>query len=121
VEVKIVTGDYTSKKDSWLKELEDLSVRRGDQGLFHSGCILWIQNYLNKECGLILKAAIAPVLDAIPSIFPKDLPQRLEKEGSIKMTESMKDFLISLNKDLIIPIVPSDIVEIILAGQEYEK
>lgn len=119
--VKVVVGDYTARKDSWLKELEELSQRRGDQGLLHSGCILWIQSYLDENFGFTLKAAIAPVLDAVPSIFPKDLPQQLEKKKkTMVLTEEMQDFLIKLNNGLIFPISPEDIVRIIIAGQEYE-
>jgi len=119
--MEVIVGDYTAKKDSWLKELEELSHKRGDAGLLHSGCILWIQSYMSEKFEFILKAAIAPVLEAVPSIFPKDLPQKVEKCEIIDVSPKMIRFLNHLNEGLIIPIDPADIVNIIIAGQEYEK
>jgi len=119
--VEVAIGDYTSRERSWLQELEDLSWEREGQGTFHSGCILWVQSYLSDHFGFTLKAAIIPILDAVPSIFQKELPQRLLKEGTIVLSSEQVKFLKELNSNLILPIEPIDIVRVIIAGQEYEK
>ena len=118
-ELQVIVADYSaSNEDSFLAYLDELSRERGDGGMLHGGHIHYIQGSLSDEI-VFLKAAIKGVLDNVPSIFPLDLPEIVEKNPDFEPTEEMNNVFRELNEGLIIPIEGYDVIRVILAAREY--
>ena len=116
-DITIVVGDYSAENnESFLAYLDDLSKVRGDGGFIHGGHIHYIQSRAGE---FTLKAAIKGVLDKVPSIFPIDLPEIVEKNPDYEITPEMNDAFQEINEGLIMPLFGSDIIEIIRLAREY--
>ena len=105
---------------NFLEYLHVLSEKKEDRGIIHDGYIHFIQGKLNSgpDGFFVLKAAIYEILKGVPSVFPFDLPEQVErglKEPNKKQTE----YVNRLNENLIIPIDGWTIVKIIELGREY--
>ena len=119
--IEIVVGDYTADNEkSWLARLEELSQKRQDGGLLHGGHIHFIQYKMSEVTGLFLKAAIKMILDAVPSIFPYDFPEIVEKNENFNGTEQQIKTIREINENLILPIQGWEVVEVMKAAREYE-
>jgi len=120
--LEVHVADYSHGEDkSYLHQLETLSQKRNDGGLLHGGHIHFIQGKLSDEDGVtFLKAAIAAILDATPTVFPYDLPEQAEKKGW-EPTPAMEEKWKEINRGLLLPIQGYDIIRVLLAAREYEK
>lgn len=123
----------SSNEGSWLSQLEKMFNKDNP---FYSHIVPWMQNYLvglpqpvRRAPAIIFKIAVIPILDAVPSIFPKDLPQTL-RDGEW-WTDRQLEFINKLNTKIALyeqidamlpsPITSNVIFQIIAAAQEYEK
>lgn len=115
--VKVIVGDYGAKsKDSLLKRCEAITSEY--DGLLHSGIIHYVQGNMPD---FTLKAAIAPILDKCPEIWPEDLPEKIDKGEDIKTTAEMQAEFNQLNEGLILPVESCDVVEIIRLAKSFIK
>lgn len=120
MDIELIVADYSaSNQDSFLAYLDELSKTRADGGFLHGGHIHFIQGKLWNEDGPFLKAAIAGILDRVPSIFPIDLPSRVAKSPDYEITEEMQAAFVEINEGLILPIEGHDILRVISAALEY--
>lgn len=119
---EIVVADYSAEDPgSYLQRLEEISAMRQDGGLLHGGHIHFIQRKLSEEDGFpFLKAAIAGILELVPSVFPYDLPEQIEKDG-FEITAEQTAAFRRLNEALLCPVEGYDIIRVILAAREYES
>ena len=69
------------------EQLEKKSEELNGEG-YTGAWVHFIQDTGND--GLILKAAIRDIVDAVPHIFPLDLPEQVEKKGDVEVTAPMK-------------------------------
>jgi len=103
-------------------DLDAASARREDGGLIHHGWVHFIQCGLADEegfdDGFILKAAIYQVVEAVPDVFPLDLPERVDADD-FAVTEAMGLKHAEINATLIMPIGGWEIVQIIRKAREY--
>ncbi len=104
---------------NFLDYLAMLSAHKQDGGMIHGGHIHFIQQRYSDELGdIILKAAIYGILERVPTVFPFDLPERVEQENFM-LTQAMNDAWHEINASLILPISGDDITAVIQFAREY--
>lgn len=108
---------------TYLDELKEISKALGDGGLMHSGVIHYIQS---KACAIgmddfVLKAAIYEILNAVPDVFPKDLPEMVSNDPDIEPTMRMLEFLDEINEKLLVPVSGFDVLLVISYAKQYES
>ena len=114
----IVVGDYTAKdSDSYLAKLDRLSEQRQDGGLLHGGHIHFIQEKMGWP---FLKAAISMILERVPSVFPYDLPELVERGTVSEVSPSQEAAMREMNSNLLVPIDGYDVLRVISLAREYE-
>ncbi len=104
--------------DNYLEELMELSEKREHRGLIHSGVILYIQGQFGID--FPLKAAIYQVLENVPKVFPRELPELMANDD-FEPTEEMERVFRVINSTLLVPLDGHQVVEIIKYAREYEK
>ena len=108
----INVGDYSSKKTSLLSECEQIHEC---DGMLHSGIIHYVQS---KVDDVVLKAAIYSVLDNVPSVYPLNFKEILEKDD-FEPTDEQTAHFGSLNSKLFVPISGYDVAEIIELAKQF--
>ena len=124
----------SSIEGSWLSELEGAY---DPDNPFHSHIVPWMQSYLaalpqraRTAPDAVFRIAIIPILDAVPSVFPKDLPQRM-MEGQQWWNEEQLACVNTLNAKIApheqvnavfpTPITSNVVFQVVLAAQSYEQ
>lgn len=102
-----------------LEQLEEISSRREDGGLFHGGHIHFIQQKVSDETEFTLKAAIYGVLENVPENIPADLPELVAADPGFKPSERTIACFNKINDGLIMPLSGFEVLEIIKAAREY--
>jgi len=106
-------------KGKTLKDLlDEKSNQLEDSGLIHKGWIHYIQQEMEDD-NFTLKTAIYAVVEAVPDIFPIDLPEQVEKNPEMKLNEKQVKWFSTINKGLIIPVFGEDVLNIISKAREY--
>jgi hypothetical protein len=113
--MNIIIGNYKSNEANSLLEICE-KIRSNYDGMLHAGIIHYIQG---KMPDFTLKASISRVLDKCPSVWPIDLPEKIEKQEEVEFTEEMQKEFCALNEGLIMPIEPADIIDIIKYAKEF--
>jgi hypothetical protein len=94
-----------------LKEL----LNKKSKALNDYGWIYYIRSNLGYA---FLNTGITLIVEAVPEIFSFDLPEQVERGLRIVNDKQTKWFN-KVNANLVIPVFPSDVVNIIRIAKEY--